>query len=169
MKGSTMKVVKKVPVMKACSHLEKLFDIKSRTIIVKELIALLKPHLDEFDAIAVSGYSMALVVPILAYKLKKEIILVRKDGEQRHSSLDVEGKSDQRVVFVDDLISSRSTYEHVEKGLKTIDCTIVGMVMYEDYCPWTREGDPLWGSFRVYSQSIGRTDKVKFIVQRREE
>jgi adenine/guanine phosphoribosyltransferase-like PRPP-binding protein len=164
-----MKVMKKVPVMKACSHLEKLFDIKSRTIIVKELIALLKPHLDEFDAIAVSGYSMALVVPILAYKLKKEIILVRKDSEERHSSHNVEGKSDQRVVFVDDLISSRSTYNHVEKGLRTIDCTIVGIVMYEDAYPWIKETDPLWGCFRVYSQSIGRTDKVKFVIQRKEE
>lgn len=116
----------------SCSHEQVLFNLHQRDFTVKKLIRILKPKVDEFDAICASGYSSALIAPIIADKLKKNIVLVRKPSESRHSRYAVEGISNQRCLFLDDLISSGKTISHVHKKLKDIDCSIAGIVLYND-------------------------------------
>jgi len=71
----------------------------------------------QFDSIACRGVSGLLCAPILAHKLHKHLIVVRK-GEDRHSSFDTEyevpGYDGQtRYIIVDDLIESGATMQAI--------------------------------------------------------
>jgi len=135
-----------------CSHEAELFTTKTRTEIVKTLIKILKPRKKEFDAIAISGYSMAMISPIVADKLKKNIVLVRKPSELRISSYEVEGLHNQRCIIIDDLICTGNTFRRVLDGLKKIDCTPVGFVVYNTSSSNDQEsGVPCWGIVKTYN------------------
>ena len=78
----------------------------------------------DFDAIAFSGMSGALIAPVLALALNKTLIMVRKFRDnshsvsQRHGAL-VEGDfGAQRYVIVDDLTSSGRTARYIRDQIK---------------------------------------------------
>jgi len=79
----------------------------------------------EFDTVAFCGMSGALFAPILAHKMGKEMILVRKPStkESRHSSHDTEGyTAAYRVLIVDDICSSGKTVEYIIESVKSHCC-----------------------------------------------
>ena len=136
-----------------CFHEAELFTTKTRTEIVKTLIKILNPRKKEFDAIAISGYSMAMISPIVADKLKKNLVLVRKPSELRISSYGVEGLHNQRCIIIDDLICTGNTFRRVLDGLKKIDCTPVGFVVYNTSSSNNKEsGVPCWGIVKNYEE-----------------
>lgn len=107
-------------------------DIK---IIVKRLIAKLK-HLD-FEAIAFQGYSGALIAPIVAYKMNKCPILVRKETfKDAHSCQAVEGLySHKRIIkyiIIDDFIDTGTTIRNINYKINqttgTYEC--IGVALY---------------------------------------
>lgn len=115
-----------------CSHLRGLFEPDDRNKIVDYLFNYLIQRTNEFDAIIVSGYSMSLVAPIIAYKLDKNIVLVRKEDEDCHSSYLVEGVRDQRCIIIDDLIASGDTVRYCIKQAESyLDCKVVGIILYD--------------------------------------
>jgi hypothetical protein len=116
--------------MTACNHEHELFSLHERNKVIQRLMDRLLPRHDEFDAIAISGYSMAMIVPIIADRLQKNVVLVRKSSEQRASEYNVEGIHGQRCVFVDDMVDSGHTFTRVYEGLETIGCTVVGYSLY---------------------------------------
>lgn len=120
------------PVVTSCGHERKLFQVDTFKEALDFLLASVTPYEQDFDAIAVSGYSSAMIVPALALKLNKNSVLVRKDSEERNSSYKTEGVHNQRVLFVDDLVSTGDTFERVYKGLQRIGCKIVGYALYEN-------------------------------------
>lgn len=64
----------------------------------------------DFDTIAFRGMSGALIAPPLAMKLKKQLILVRKDNDDSHTLFGVEGnKLSKRYIIVDDFVCSGKT------------------------------------------------------------
>jgi hypoxanthine phosphoribosyltransferase len=68
----------------------------------------------KFDSIAFRGMSGAIVAPIIAMKLKKNLIMVRKNGEETHSLSKVEGFSrSKRYIIVDDFIESGETAANI--------------------------------------------------------
>ena len=72
----------------------------------------------KFDAIAVSGNSGTIFGGALAQKLKKELILVRKENDCGHSHYNIEGDySSKKYIFVDDFISSGRTKKFVMTSL----------------------------------------------------
>jgi hypoxanthine phosphoribosyltransferase len=75
---------------------------------------------DVFDAIAYRGASGAITASIIAYKLKKPLILVRKPEDNKgHSPYSVEGpKVVKRYLIVDDFMSSGSTYEAIRNAIR---------------------------------------------------
>lgn len=87
---------------------------------VQNLIACIKASGIDFDAIAFSGYSGALFAPIIAYRLNKHVIIVRKDAEESHSSMCVEGFIPQgvRYIIIDDFISTGLTIQNMYEKIK---------------------------------------------------
>ena len=120
------------PIITACSHEVELFSVRTKNKIVRNLINILKPRIEDFDAIAITGYSSSMISPIIAYKLKKNIVLVRKESEERISSYQTEGIHNQRCIFIDDCIATGDTFMRINKGLKLIKCTLVGFILYND-------------------------------------
>ncbi len=79
----------------------------------------LKANGIEFDAIAFRGLSGALLAAPLAARLKKELILVRKDEDKTHSAFRVEGfRATKRYIIADDLISTGATCQAITEAIK---------------------------------------------------
>jgi adenine/guanine phosphoribosyltransferase-like PRPP-binding protein len=134
-----------------CPHLRPILNPEEKKKVFNRAYKILKERSDEFDAIAVSGMSMALIAPVLAWRLKKEIILVRKPGEDTHSCCKFEGRTNQRVVMVDDLVSSGETLRWVKDAVEKYDCKLVGMYLYSDQDP-EMYGVLNWSNERVREQ-----------------
>lgn len=63
-----------------------------------------------YDTMVGTGLSGSLVVPILARRLRKHWMIVRKpDDKSTHSSMLGEGKLGERWLFVDDFVASGET------------------------------------------------------------
>jgi len=83
---------------------------------VARCVKFLKTINKRYDSIAFTGMSGALVAPILAYKLNKHLLLVRKENEERHSWQDVEGFTKcSKYIIVDDFIVSGKTVERIQE------------------------------------------------------
>jgi orotate phosphoribosyltransferase len=92
---------------------------------VKELKHLMRwgnsPGADklEFDAIAFRGMSGALRAPLLAIKLKKSLIMVRKSRKNNHSGRYVEGNYGAKTyIIVDDLMCTGMTAKMIVRRIK---------------------------------------------------
>jgi len=117
----------------ACSHLYKVLDPETRGKVIAKCIKVLKPHLNKFDAIAVCGYSMALIGPSVADAIGKPIIIVRKSNRNTASQFPVEGVVCNRYIIIDDLICSGTTINRVIKKIKEEHNTkakLVGIYLY---------------------------------------
>jgi adenine/guanine phosphoribosyltransferase-like PRPP-binding protein len=95
----------------------------------------------KFDSIAFRGMSGALIAPIVANRMNKELILVRKDtdsGSGSHADQLVEGNSgSKRYVILDDFISSGLTTKEIVSSVNHFTSTkttkgskLVGGVYY---------------------------------------
>lgn len=118
----------------ACGHIRPLFDAKNFSIIVRKCVAELRPFIKDFQAIAITGYSSALIGPAVAMRLKKNLCLVRKEGEKCASGYGVEGLPNQKYVFIDDLICSGRTLQRVYTNMRMLKGTLVGVWLYNDGC-----------------------------------
>lgn len=67
----------------------------------------------EFDTLVGTGLSGTIAVTDLARRLGKNYLVVRKPNDGTHSHLPVEGKLGKRWLFVDDLVSTGSTFARV--------------------------------------------------------
>ena len=117
-----------------CSHLKPLLDPVTRKYTIDRCILDLKEHADRFDSIVISGYSMALIAPCVADALHKDIILVRKDNEECHSSYPVEGVLCQRYIIIDDLVGSGETIKRVKTKIGNhfySGAKLVGIYLYQ--------------------------------------
>jgi hypothetical protein len=113
----------------AADWLVDLLDVKNRNKLVNQAIRTLKKMADKFDFIAFRGNSGALIAIPVAYKLKKQLTVIRKENrEQRHSGRDVEGVTTGRYFIMDDFISSGKTIEEIVKMLPYAQC--VGIWLY---------------------------------------
>jgi hypothetical protein len=91
-----------------------------------------------FDAIAYTGHSGALVAPIVAMELRKNLIVVRKNGENAHSSKSCEGPyGGARYIIVDDFVATGRT---VRRIVETIQETFTELHrQHDDECVCTFE------------------------------
>lgn len=78
-------------------------------IVIHNICSLIAKSKVTFDAIAFRGASGSLVAPIVALKLEKQLIMIRKD-DNNHSYHSIEGYVDsQRFIIIDDLICTGNT------------------------------------------------------------
>lgn len=100
--------------------------------IVKEATDLL--HTVDFDTIVFRGVSGALIAPIIAYKLGKEIAVIRKPKDPSHSVLHYEGfQQCRRYIIVDDLVSSGGTVVGIMQAMKDNNrwAKFAGLYLYQ--------------------------------------
>lgn len=76
----------------------------------------------KFGAIAYRGHSGALVAPIVATALSKPLILIRKDGDDRHSCRTVEGSEAKTYIIIDDFVYSGDTVQTIIQRLHYKKC-----------------------------------------------
>jgi orotate phosphoribosyltransferase len=89
----------------------------------------------KFDSIAFRGMSGAIVAPIVAMKLKKNLLMVRKTSVTTHSGCKVEGFSkSKKYIIVDDFIESGATAAHIYYEVKDFapKAECVGLLVVSD-------------------------------------
>lgn len=86
----------------------------------------------EFDTIVFRGMSGALIAPIVAHKMGKEIVMLRKPDAATHSDFKYEGYTDvKRYVIIDDFVSSGETVAAIINRMRSIeDVKFVGLYLY---------------------------------------
>lgn len=85
---------------------------------VKAATKVLKSLPDEYDTLVFSGISGAIIGPVVAMKVKKETILVRKEKDVRRSPYDVAGyKHCKNYIIIDDFIDYGNTVRRIQKQM----------------------------------------------------
>ena len=120
------------------SYLHNVLNVNLLRLHVRRAALRLKPHLGKFDSIAFCGVSGALFGPMLAARLRKHMIVVRKpqSAENTHSIHNVEGYLRSKAyIIVDDLVCTGKTLKYI---VETIDkaqgaekAKAVGLVCYQ--------------------------------------
>ena len=101
------------------AHTSKFLHPATRDKHVKCALKVLEPIKKTFNAIAFCGMSGALIAPMIAKELGKELILVRKTGDKNHSCYKVEGYLNaEKYIIVDDFIDTGATVRHIKKSIK---------------------------------------------------
>lgn len=101
------------------------FDEKAKKLIIRHAVNCLRHH--QFDAIAVRGVSGMLIGPIVAYLLRKQLIIVRKPKEEEstHAYQHVECNLTQGTyVVLDDFVSSGATVKAIVEQMK-LHCPLI--------------------------------------------
>jgi hypothetical protein len=122
-----------------------------RSELINQLVTFLQDKSHLFDAIAFRGMSGALIGPVLADRLDKKLIMVRKptDGES-HSRMTVEGEKADRYIIVDDFVSSGSTVRAIIQALVHAEFTDqkpIAVMAYLPHCGRSQthvDDIPIW-------------------------
>jgi orotate phosphoribosyltransferase-like protein len=135
------------------SYIKEVIDKNDRGKTVAKALEALRTK--SFDAIICTGISGITAGSILAYELKKELIILRKNSRNSHSQFEIEGlrqtpinqpSKEIKSIIVDDLICSGETMQRIfekikqEKNGKNV--RIIGGYFYNDCY-----GDGELGSF----------------------
>jgi adenine/guanine phosphoribosyltransferase-like PRPP-binding protein len=126
-----------------CSHLRRAIPRAEVDNIIRHFVPVLKEfetNHGAFDTFAFCGMSGALIAPILAHLMEKELLMVRKNGGQDGSNASrggfyVEGfVRAKRIIVVDDLIGTGSTMANIREGItaKCPEAIFVAMLLYEN-------------------------------------
>lgn len=108
---------------------------------VRRCMEMLHDIRKDFDTIAISGMSGALVGPAVATRMRKGLLIVRKDvsREPAHSHLQVEGVYAPRYVIIDDFASTGGTISRIQelvesamRGELPVAPQLVRVVLYSD-------------------------------------
>lgn len=109
----------RLPHYRGANYLRRLLEPKLLKESVAECIRVLKPYVNDFDTIAFTGMSGALIGPPLALALGKDLIMVRKPSSSSHSSYLVEGDYAARsYIIADDFMASGATERRVYRAIK---------------------------------------------------
>lgn len=96
----------------------------------------LKPHRKQWDSIAVRGMSGALVGAPVSLRLRLPLVVIRKPGENAHSSSTVVNARNvgKRVLFLDDFVGTGATRTAVRQAVENLGGSLVAQ--YEYTHPW---------------------------------
>jgi len=73
---------------------------------------------DKYDTLVFCGISGAIIGPMVALAVGKEMVLVRKKGDIRHSAYNVAGyTSPKKYIIIDDFVDSGATAMHVQREM----------------------------------------------------
>jgi len=103
--------------------------------IVNRLVRILcAENAPKFEAVAFCGMSGSIIASCVAAKMKKDLILVRKSDENRHSSFFIETPVNgiKNYIIIDDFISSGKTISFIIEQISTCYSSrkCVGIYLY---------------------------------------
>lgn len=116
-----------------------------------------------FDTIVCTGVSGIIFASPLAMEMKKHLLIVRKNGESSHGAYRAEGTIGRRWLFVDDFISSGTTFNRVNDA---VDRIANGEWYQEHYSSRERDWDT--HCVGVYEYQIGQPLKLRKDLPREE-
>jgi orotate phosphoribosyltransferase-like protein len=114
-------------------------------ITLRDLMLELRPRHTEFDAIVVSGLSGIIPGAIVANRLAKQLIVVRKEDEKTHGT-DIEGVGERGEDFklgtpyivLDDFIAGGSTMRRIYGAMRGLGHAMpVYTVLYDGYAHYS--------------------------------
>ena len=114
-------------------HLVPMLNPKQARYTVKQVIKMIRTMGLRFDAIACRGVSGLLIAPIVAMRLNKTLLIVRKK-EETHSHFEVEGNHGAKhYIILDDFIESGDTVKEIAKAIHKVNPTAhcVGYIAYK--------------------------------------
>lgn len=114
------------------------------SLVVDQLYVALSKVADQFDSILVTGLSGTVPGSILAYRLNKNLVVVRKDSESSHGQ-SVEGTLAGRHIIIDDFVSSGATINRLLRHERIRNRVPVYVVLYRPDCNLTITDLPLYG------------------------
>ncbi len=86
----------------------------------QNVVDALKPYSKAFDSIAFRGMSGAIIAPMVAAQLNKDLIMIRKSEDKSHASATVEGHiTTQSYVIIDDFVDSGRTLRLTVQSINT--------------------------------------------------
>lgn len=114
-------------------HSTEFYDPKHRKKILTKLVRLIRSKELEFEAVAFCGISGALMAPVVADRLDKKLLAIRKDREKEvaHSWSKIEGlgrKRYVRYILIDDFIETGGTCRRVHQVMGEHD--LVAIFLY---------------------------------------
>jgi adenine/guanine phosphoribosyltransferase-like PRPP-binding protein len=105
-------------IIQGASHTSRVLNHKYRNTVIIKAVCELRKISDDFDSIACAGISGLIVVPQIAELLQKNIVIIRKDSDERYSEFVIEGVTPFKYIIVDDLICSGKTVRHIKNTIK---------------------------------------------------
>ncbi len=106
--------------MISSSYLDVAFDPRKSDATIKGIITLISKAKIQFDTVVFRGMSGALIAPIVAHKLGKNLILCRKKSDDSHSGQGIcEGwRGNCQYIIIDDFICSGATIRATLDAMK---------------------------------------------------
>jgi adenine/guanine phosphoribosyltransferase-like PRPP-binding protein len=138
--------------IRCASHLTMMLTPDRAKFTVRQVIKMIKDRGLEFDAIACRGVSGLLIAPIVAMRLGKSLIVVRK-GEDTHSMYTVEGDHGaRRYLILDDFIDQGDTVRAIASEIYATNrlARCVGFIAYKRLSykdistPWQHQMENAW-------------------------
>ena len=119
--------------IRCAAHLTTMLTPRRAKYTARQVVKMIKERGLEFDAIACRGVSGLLIAPIVAMRLNKTLIVVRK-GEKTHSNYTVEGDHGAKsYLILDDFIDEGGTVRSIThcifKANPSARCT--GFIAYK--------------------------------------
>jgi hypothetical protein len=88
----------------------------------ERLIAKIEETKIQFEGIAFTGFSGALVAPVLCVLMNKYPIVIRKDDENNHTCYSVEGpNASMDYIIVDDLMCTCTSVNRILSKVSNLD------------------------------------------------
>lgn len=140
------------------SYLDNPLNIQRRKKILDMMVSMIVKSNIEFDTIVFTGMSGALISPSVADRLEKQVLLLRKDKDDCHSSCRMEGfYKCENYIIIDDQVSSGNTVLRIMEAMnnnndwepKTKFCK--GVFLYNSQAP-----DSSINGIKIYSSFFSR-------------
>lgn len=144
-------------------------DPSRNNVYVEEAVARLStPELaSTFDAIAFTGGSGAAIAPVVAYLLKKQLIVVRKSGQQSHCGMGAVSThiTSGSYIFLDDFTSSGGTVEEAVTAIKRYypRLSLAGLYFYKQSGRYTGVQNRIGRTIPILNRHFHEYDEFKYI------
>jgi orotate phosphoribosyltransferase-like protein len=160
------------PVYSHCLHFSKSLPRLDADETIEKFVQLLtrwEKDGQNYDTFAFCGLSGALIAPVLAHLLKKDLLMIRKnEGEDgSHSHRWVEGNvAAEKIIIVDDLIHTGATMKNILGGIirDVPNAVVVGLLLYDhdDQTDLFLSGTPEFERIRRVEKDLSSHTKTVF-------